>query len=103
MLLVGFGLDDLPFEKKLKGRRYVYILPKGYELVTWDEFPVKTLYDYDVLLLDFTTLPMASNLIRKAAGKKEQIEAQLNVNEGGLVVVFSCEGRTYINWDKGIY
>lgn len=94
MLLVGFELDDLPFEKKLKGRRYILLLPKGYELVTWDEFPAKTLYDYDVLLLNFTTLNR--NLIPRAVIKEEQIRAQLNADEGGFVVVFSCRKQRYV-------
>jgi len=98
VLFVGFEEDDLPFDKKrydAKIGRYVPVLPEGYETVSWHELPKKTLYDYDVLLLDFTTLPKESRLIKEAASKREQIEAQLKADEGGLVIVFSCEKRSY--------
>jgi hypothetical protein len=66
-LMIGFRTNDLPFEEKydIGSRKYVPATPTGVELVSWYEFPKKTLYDYHVLLADFSTMDDIDQTVRR--------------------------------------
>ncbi len=106
-LLVGFKLNELPFESRFTGLYDAYdeqrdpVVPVGIEAIKWDSFPERTLYDYNVIIMDLKTL--GESQFRNVAGKRKQLEEFMNAEQGGLLVIYSAKKDVSINDVKNVY
>jgi hypothetical protein len=94
-LFVGFKLNELPFESRFTGASDAYedqqapVVPPGVEAVKWNSFPKKTLYDYNVIIMDVATL--LESQFKATADKRKQLEEFMNAEEGGLLIIYSAK------------
>jgi len=92
ILLVGFSLKDLPFEKQyVYGHEpgiiadefgYTPKTPPSVEAVTWSGHSERTLYDYDVVVMNQATYSECT------ATKMKQLDEFLQTEDGGLLILF---------------
>ena len=104
ILLVGFGLEDLPFERKYlsSAERTLDTIynsyghapnpPSGVEAVNWHGFVNVTLYDYDVIIMDLASAD------DRSLGKRLQLDEFLYRKDGALLLCVCA--RHNLAWPK---